>query len=361
MTLPLLRALQYREEKMAAKPPVALKREGIVGSTPQMRACLELLAQAAYSNTNVLITGETGTGKELFASAIHHNSPRAGGNFVVVDCTALPDTLVESMLFGHEKGAFTGADKSHKGLIKQADRGTLFLDEVGELPPHVQKAFLRGLQERRFRPLGGKQEIESDFRLVAATNRDLDEMVKEGRFRKDLLFRLKTFAIEMPLLRERQGDIRALAMYHVARLSDRYGTGTKGFSPEFLEALLAYAWPGNVRELFNAMERALTAAYMEPTLFPKHLPTHIRVELSRGSIKKNTPVKESPVRMDAPSEPFPTLKEFREALLAEGEKKYLQDLLLHCNGDIRETCRISGLGRARFYGLIKKYNISRPR
>lgn len=155
MTLPFIRALEYREEKKAAKVPVALKREGIVGSSPKLGACLDLLPQMSNSVANVLITGETGTGKELFARAIHENSPRAGKNFVVVDCAALPDTLVESVLFGHQKGAFTGADKAQDGLVKQADRGTLFLDEVGELPLSIQKSFLRVLQERRFRPVGG--------------------------------------------------------------------------------------------------------------------------------------------------------------------------------------------------------------
>ena len=167
MSLPLIRALQYREDTRTLGSPVALDREGIVGNSPPMKACFDLMAQASASDANVLITGETGTGKELFAAAIHKNSPRAEKSFVVVDCATLPETLVESMLFGHEKGAFTGADKAKDGLIKQADGGTLFLDEVGELPLSVQKAFLRVLQERRFRPLGGKREIESDFRLVS--------------------------------------------------------------------------------------------------------------------------------------------------------------------------------------------------
>ena len=179
-----------------------LKRNGIIGDSPKIAACLELLSQAAGSDVNVLITGETGTGKELFAKAIHSNSPRAKRNFVVVDCTALPETLVESVLFGHAQGAFTGADRSEEGLIKQADGGTLFLDEIGELPFLIQKRFLRVIQEHRFRPVGGRQEIESDFRLVAATNRNLESMVRQGRFREDLFFRLRTLTIELPPLRE---------------------------------------------------------------------------------------------------------------------------------------------------------------
>ena len=350
ITLPLLRALQYREAK---RPPVVLDRQGIVGSSPQIRACLDLLAETVNSEASVLITGETGTGKELFASAIHENSRRADKSFVVVDCTSLPDTLVESMLFGHEKGAFTGADKAYKGLIKQADTGTLFLDEVGELPFSVQKTFLRALQEHRFRPLGGTHEIESDFRLVAATNRDLDEMVKRGQFRKDLLFRLRSFAIALPPLKERSQDIKELAMYYVALFSERRGTGTKGFSPEFLEALDAYDWPGNVRELFNALERALAGAHLEPTLFPNHLPVNIRIKVARASVSKEKPSIAIPGGSPAISGVPPPLRGFREAT----EQKYLQNLISLTQGNIKEACRISGLSRSRLYVLMKKYQI----
>ncbi len=351
ITLPLLRALQYHEAK---RPPVVLDREGIVGSSPQIRACLDLLAETVNSEASVLITGETGTGKELFASAIHKNSRRADKSFVVVDCTSLPDTLAESMLFGHEKGAFTGADKTYKGLIKQADTGTLFLDEVGELPFSVQKTFLRALQEHRFRPLGGMHEIESDFRLVAATNRDLDEMVKRGQFRKDLLFRLRSFAIALPPLKERPQDIKELAMYYVALFSERRGTGTKGFSPEFFEALDAYDWPGNVRELFNALERALASAHLEPTLFPNHLPVNIRIKVARASVSKEKPSIAIPGGSPAISGVPPQLRDFRGAM----EQKYLIDLISLTKGNIKEACRISGLSRSRLYVLMKKYQIS---
>ena len=211
MALSIIRAIQYREERkgkrQGAGAPRLLKLDGIVGNCPKMKERFELVAQAADTETNVLITGETGTGKELFASAIHNNSLRAKKPFVVVDCSALPETLVESILFGHDKGAFTGAQKAREGLIKQADGGTLFLDEVGELPFPVQKAFLRVLQERRFRPVGTGAEISSDFRLIAATNRDLQKLVLEGVFRDDFLFRLRSFIIELPPLREREEDI----------------------------------------------------------------------------------------------------------------------------------------------------------
>ncbi len=361
MTLPLVRALQYRDEKKSGKPPrVVFKRGGIVGSSLAMEACLERLAQAANSNANVLITGETGTGKELFARAIHANSPRCERSFVVVDCAALPETLVESVLFGHQKGAFTGADKAHDGLVQQADGGTLFLDEVGELPLYVQKTFLRVLQERRFRPVGSRREISSDFRLVAATNRDLDHMVRSGKFRNDLLFRLQALNINPPSLMDHPTDIKELVLYQTARLCKGYGMGTKGLSPDFFDALERYNWPGNVRELFNALETAVSSARHEPTLFPKHLPLRIRVHAARTSVGKQG--RRETGRADAvpASKTLPSLREVRMAATAEAEKHYLNELLSVTNGSIKEACRISMLSRSRLYELLKKHAIAAP-
>ncbi len=356
LILPLVRALQYREEKKAKQAALPLRREGIVGSSTQMTRCLDLLAQVANSEANVLVTGETGTGKELFAVAIHQNSRRAHKNFVVVDCAALPETLVESILFGHEKGAYTGADRPRDGLILQADGGTLFLDEVGELPLSVQRSFLRVLQEKKFRPVGGKNEVQSDFRLIAASNRDLDQMVGQNRFREDLLFRLRAFMIEIPPLRERKEDIRDLLLYYAVELCDRYGIEGKDFSPEFMDLLLTYPWPGNVRELIHALERTLISARYERVLFPKHLPTHIRVQVARSSVGEKEPESPSP----APSSrAFPTIQEMRDRVVDEAERKYLHDLLSFTRGNIQEACRMSGLSRSRFYLLLKKYKISK--
>jgi two-component system, NtrC family, response regulator len=215
--LPLVRALQYREAKKEKRSPLVLKREGIVGNSPTMEIYMEYIAQAAASDANVLIAGETGTGKELFARAIHNNSGRANMAFITVDCASLPPTIIESILFGHEKGTFTGADTSREGLIKQADSGTLFLDEVGDLSLSAQKSFLRVLQEHHFRPLGAKREVKSEFRLIAATNRDLNKMVQEGKFRDDLFFRLCAFTIDLPPLRERLSDIKELIFYYVKK------------------------------------------------------------------------------------------------------------------------------------------------
>jgi two-component system, NtrC family, response regulator len=359
MTLPLIRALQYREEIKDKTPTKILDIEEIVGRSAQMKTCLHRLAQAASSDINILITGETGTGKELFAREIHKNSSRAAKNFVVVDCTTLTDTLIENILFGHEKGAFTGALKSHSGLIKQADGGTLFLDEVGELSLPLQKSFLRVLQERRFRPLGGSKEIGSDFRLVAATNRDLDAMTTTGHFRKDLLFRLKSLLIELPPLRKRREDIREIVMYYLKKLSDRHQSGIKGFSPEFLESFTSYEWPGNIRELVNTMERVFVSAKNERILFPRHLPMHIRVDLARASIADITEDGRKPPGDINSLSQLPSLREYRRQSIAETERQYLQDLLSITNGSIEKCCRISGLGRSRLYGLMKDHRIKR--
>ncbi len=359
--LPLIRALEYRAEKKALKPTVALKRQGIIGSAQKLTACFDLLAQASGSDVNVLIQGETGTGKELFAWAIHNNSPRAARNFVVVDCAALPETLVESVLFGHRRGAFTGADRSQDGLIKQADRGTLFLDEVGELPLAIQKSFLRVLQERRFRPVGGDQEVRSDFRLVAATNRNLETMVKQGRFREDLLFRLRTFIIPLPPLRECKDDIKELTFYYMDKFCGRFGIESKGMSPGFWDVLHDYKWPGNVRELIQALEKALLSAKDEPVLFPKHLPHHIRIQVTQDLLRKKEEPPERAASKPTSLKDLPKLQEIRDAAVSEAERQYLRDLIALTGDDIKKACQVSGLSRSRLYTLLKKYRTPESR
>jgi two-component system, NtrC family, response regulator len=361
MASQLTNALQYREEKKSARTLTVLKREGIIGDSLPIKNCLKQVSQAALSDINVLITGQTGTGKECFATAIHENSSRAEKNFVIVDCAALPETLVESTLFGHVKGSFTGADRDRDGLIKQADGGTLFLDEIGELPMSIQKAFLRVLQEHTFRPVGGKTEQKSNFRLIAATNRDLNQMAAEGLFREDLLFRIKSLIITLPTLKERTQDIQKLAMYYILKICEREKLDTKGFSPEFITKLESYNWPGNVRELFNALEWAISKARYESTLFPKYLPDHIRISIAQSSLVDQPPVSELTDQCDKKIFPrsIPRLKEFREAIILENEKKYLHELLALTNGNINKACNISGLGRSRLYGLMKNYGIAK--
>ncbi len=359
--LPLQRVIQYRDGlKKDQKSPVALNLDGIIGNSTPMKACFDLLAQAAGSDVNVLLAGETGTGKELFARAIHKNSERSEHSFVVVDCTALPDKLVESLLFGHKKGAFTGADETREGLVLQAHRGTLFLDEIGELPYSIQKVFLRVLQEQRFRPVGSKKEIKSDFRLIAATNRNLDQWVQAGRFRSDLLYRLRALIINLPPLREHPEDIGQMAIYHVTKLCERHQLAQKGFSPEFIETLSNYYWPGNVRELIKALEVAVAAAGPGQILFPKHLSEYIRIHATQTAVRKDLPPEYISNKTAESKRPLPSLKEFRKTAASQTERQYMQELAALTRGDIKDACRISGLSRSRFYELIKEHDVSFP-
>ena len=362
MILPLTRVLKYRDDlKKIQTPAFVLKRGNIIGDGPRMKACLEATTLAANSEANVLLTGETGTGKELFARAIHENSPRAHRNFIIVDCASLTETLAESALFGHEKGAYTGAVAAREGLVKQADGGTLFLDEIGELSLSLQKILLRILQEHRYRPLGGKEERESNFRLVAATNRDLRDMIDKGLFRQDLFYRIQSVNIQLPPIREHKEDIRDLAIHHIKVLCERYGVGMKGLSPELLDLLESYLWPGNVREMVNSLEHTIISAIQEPILLPQHMPNHIRIDVARASIDRRT--EEKPIAEEAALEitegisgsSFPDLR----TLLEQVEKHYCETLMHKVRGNVPEACRISGLSRTRLYERLKKYGIRR--
>lgn len=357
MELSLIRALEYRSQKQVLKTPLKIDRQGIIGNSPRLLMCIALMGHAAKSDANVLICGETGTGKELFAKAIHLNSIRNPKPFIVVDCTSLPHNLAESILFGHAKGAFTGADKSHEGLVEQADQGTLFLDEVGELPLNLQIKLLRVLQERKFRPVGSKTEIKSNFRLVSATNRDLDERVAKGKFRQDLLFRLRTFVIELPPIRGRQKDIEALANQYVEKFCNDYKYEKKKISEDFIETMTRYKWPGNVREFISAIESAVAVDPYSQTLFSKHLPNYIRVstlgpvaQQAKWSLESSGPETRQSLQ---------TLKDYRQEAIAEAEEKYLRNLMSRTNWQIAEACEISNLKKARLYQLLKVYNITK--
>ncbi len=371
ISLTLGRALKYREEKAGKAAGDTLDLTRVVGTSAGIKASLRLLGQAARSDSNVLITGETGTGKELFASTIHGNSKRQKSQFVVVDCAGLTESLVESTLFGHRKGAFTGAQDDRIGLVKLADGGTLFLDEVGEMPLPIQKAFLRVLQERTFRPVGDTREQTSNFRLMAATNRDLDNMVEKGEFRSDLLFRIKTMRIHLPPLAQRSADIRSLAQFHIDRLCSQYGMEKKAFGSDFFSTLESYSWPGNVRELFNILERAVVAAGNEKTLYTMHLPRTLRISVAKSQIKSMTgsevvaegrdPSDSVGVRKlgqgifeDIFDEELPSLRDFK----GTAEKVYLGELIRQCGGDLPKILKASKLSRSHFYSLLKKYGLS---
>ncbi|KIX12087.1 sigma-54-dependent transcriptional regulator [Dethiosulfatarculus sandiegensis] len=358
LILALMRALQFREQSRAAKHPALLKRNLIIGESHRINQCLSLVAQAAATEASVLITGETGTGKELFARAIHENSRRNSEPFVVVDCAALPDTLAESVLFGHEKGAFTGAEKPRSGLIRRANKGTLFLDEMGELPIELQKSFLRVLQEHRFHPLGSDREVESDFRVVVATNRNMEDMVQKGEFRQDLYFRLKAFEIHLPALRHRPEDIKPMVIFHTNRLCEHYGIPTRGFSPDFFEALALYDWPGNVRELVNTLEWVLARTVNEPTLFARHLPIEIRAKAARVTVEANREIELETEQEPARPEDIPSFKEYRKQKVEAAETGYLKLLLKQTAGDIQQAMAVSELSKARLYELLKKHGLS---
>ncbi|HVR19630.1 MAG TPA: sigma-54 dependent transcriptional regulator, partial [Polyangiaceae bacterium] len=255
--------------------------ENIVGSSQEMQLVFKSVAQIAPSRATVLISGESGTGKELVAAAIHHRSPRASGPFVRLHCAALAETLLESELFGHERGAYTGADRKREGRFEQANGGTLFLDEIGEISLSTQVKLLRVLQEREFERVGGNQTIHTDVRVIAATNRDLKAMVVAGRFREDLYYRLNVINLILPPLRQRSSDVPALAMHFLRRYAEENAKTITSISDAALTLLVNHAWPGNVRELENVIERAVVIAEGD-SLEPQHLPPELAASSRRG-------------------------------------------------------------------------------
>ncbi len=363
IALTLQRAIRFREQARQTHRVRVMDDDGVVGRSPRLKACLAQVATCAPTHANVLISGETGTGKELFAHLIHRNSSRKQMPFIIVDCASLPDKLAESILFGHKRGAFTGADRSQPGLLRQAHRGTLFLDEVGELLFALQKNLLRVLQERRYRPVGDIREQHSDFRLLAATNRDLASMVATGAFRQDLLYRLNTIGIQLPPLRQRHEDIKALAIHFANQGCRRAQIPEKGFSQDFFQMLEAYDWPGNVRELSNTMELVLAQAFAEPILFAKHLPVEMRAKGIKAAVRQSRqPLATSAAdrRGDTPppdGQPLPTFREYRDQQVERAERDYLLMLIERAKGNQRTAQRIAGLARTRLWELFKKHGL----
>lgn len=365
----LERALDYQQLNRQKAGPFAIDPCGIIGQSSGIRECMDRIATCAGSDANVLIQGETGTGKELVAAAIHANHTTIVGDYVIVDCSAMPETLVESVLFGHVKGAFTGADKLSEGLVKQADGGTLFLDEVGELPLSLQKAFLRVLQEKRFRPVGSSKEEQSRFRLISATNRDLEAMVQQGRFREDLLYRLKTVSIQLPPLRKRKEDIELLAHHFIQRFCRKISRKTKALLPETLDMLEGYPWPGNVRELASAIEKAVVSNPESPILYPMFFPKELRIHHARQKVGEKEgdgqPVIDISSTVNAmlssfyEAEPAPTLQSLRTDVLSRLESGYLQHILSGTGWDMEKSIAVSGLKKSQFYALMKKYDLKK--
>ncbi|MFO0611632.1 MAG: sigma-54 dependent transcriptional regulator [Polyangiaceae bacterium] len=337
----VLKSVRYAADRgpISAPSPSSRKRP-ILGSSAAMRRFLEMLEKLAPTNVSVLVHGESGTGKELAARALHELGPRPEGPFVALNCAAIPESLQESEFFGHERGAFTGATSQRKGAMELADKGTLFLDEVGELGLALQAKLLRALQERSFRRVGGEQDWPSDFRLVTATHRDLAADVEAGRFRSDLFFRLTVFELELPPLRERHGDLEILANAFIAASS----RGEARLTPEALRALEGYHWPGNVRELENAIMRALVVC-RDGVITPDDLPQRVR----SGS-QQTPPVSAvaAVASATAPSSARP---------LEELERQALETALEKTRGNVTEAVRILGIGRTTAYRLIKKYGM----
>lgn len=303
----------------------------IIAKSEKMQKVLEAVTQIARIDSTVYIHGESGTGKELIAKAIHLSSERKANPFVAINCAAIPEPLLESKLFGHEKGAFTGAIRSTKGLFAQAHEGTIFLDEIGDMSLPIQAKLLRVLQERQFYTVGGEKLVEVDVRVIVATNKDLEAQVKQGLFREDLFYRIHVIPVYLPPLRERKEDIPSLADHFLKKFRQQMKKEVKGLSPSALQRLMLHDWPGNVRELENTIEYAVAMTQQEVL-------TEEYVLQTKGALS---------------NEPLKPLKEARD----DYEKNYIIQLLEICKGNVSKAAKMAGKYRADFYDLLKKHNL----
>ena len=323
-----MREVQLLRRRLAALAPGT----DMIGSGPAMQRVFELVKKVAPANASVVIAGESGTGKEVVARAIHSLSQRKDKPFVALNCGAIPPTLIESELFGYERGAFTGADQRRLGNFELAHGGTLFLDEVGELPIEMQGKFLRVLEERKVRRLGGKSEVEVDVRVLCATNRDLKEEIKRGRFREDLYFRLHVFTIQLPALKERREDVPLLVQHFIEKFNGETGKHVQGVTPGAMNVLQGYAWPGNIRELRNTVERAMILTDGD-VIDEEHLPPDMR-----------------PTRPEAAVLRVPLGIQLREV-----EKEYILSSLQKNGGNKARTAEILGISEKTLYNKLNRY------
>ncbi|WP_136805633.1 sigma-54-dependent transcriptional regulator [Desulfosediminicola flagellatus] len=336
LRLALERAVDHRqvtEKKQQPREQQTTLQTGIIGESPKMQELLEMISYVAPTEATVLVYGESGTGKELVAEALHSNSERKGGPFIKVNCAALAESLLESELFGHEKGAFTGADRERDGKFVQADGGTLFLDEIGETSQAMQVKLLRVLQEHELQRVGGEKTIQVDVRIIAATNRNLEDEVKTGNFREDLYYRLNVVMLEVPPLRTRAGDIPLLVNHFVRKFAEKNRRSVQSVIPECMEALNSYPWPGNVRELENAIERGIILMRGDQ-LTQKSLP------LSVQNYKRQS-------APEADTEP---------ASLYEAEKRLVIETLAKTEGNKSEAARRLGITRKTLQNKLNKYD-----
>jgi two-component system response regulator GlrR len=336
LLLQIERALENRRLTSEVKRLEGLLQErygfdNVVARSEKMQRVLEVVSRIAKTDSTVYIHGESGTGKELIAKAIHLASERKNKPFVAVNCAALPETLMESELFGHEKGAFTGAVRSTKGLFTQAHQGTIFLDEIGDMSLSIQAKLLRVLQEREFYPVGGEKPLEVDVRVVVATQKDLEDQVKRGLFREDLFYRIHVIPIQLPPLRERKEDIPLLVEHFLRKYGQQMKKEVRSLAPTALQKLMLHDWPGNVRELENTIEYAV-AMTQQDTI------NEDSIFQTKGATSQ---------------EPFKPLKEAKDAY----EKSYLIHLLAVCEGNVSKAAKLAGKYRADFYDLLKKHSL----
>lgn len=324
-------ALKISGESVLSDESSEVWRSRIVTNSPLMEDLLAQARRVAQTDASVLLQGESGTGKELFARAIHDAGIRRANPFVAVNCNAIPENLFESELFGHRKGAFTGATRNHPGMFCEAHGGTLFLDEIGDLPQVFQVKLLRVLQERKVRAVGASEDIEVDVRVIAATHVDLQEAMEKGHFRQDLFYRLNVVGLNIPALAQRREDIPILAMHFLTRLASRYGPRVKGFSPEALEMLLNYEWPGNARQLHNVVEQSV--ALSTTPLIP--------VTLIQNALREERRT-------------MPSLREARQ----EFERDYLIRLLKMTQGNVSQAAKMAKRNRTEFYRLLNRYHLN---
>jgi two-component system response regulator PilR (NtrC family) len=354
-----LKVRQHVEACRLKQENVLLKRalnssysfSNIIGRSEPMLSVFKMIETIAKTSSTVLITGESGTGKDLIARAVHFNSMRHDQPFVALNCGAIPETLLESELFGHMRGAFTGADQNKKGLIEVAEGGTIFLDEIGEMNGSMQVKLLRVLQERRFRRLGGTEEVRADVRVIAATNQELPRLVAEGRFREDLFYRINVIGVHLPPLRERIEDISLLADHFLGKFSANMEKPVRAIARESYDRLLAYRWPGNVRELENAIERAV-AVEQTPTLLPESLPPYVRPA-------GDDPGPDRPEELPGGLSEFPALQEGFD-LEARGEdfyRHYIALALERSGGVQTRAAELLGMSFRSFRYYAKKFNL----
>ncbi len=350
-------ANHYKLEKDNLNLRTELRRtggwqEGIVGSSPVLRRIIDQARAVAETSATVLITGESGTGKEMLARFIHNISSRARAPFIACNIAALPESLVESELFGHEKGAFTGAATRRQGRFELADTGSLFLDEIGELSPSMQVKLLRVLQERQFERLGGKQLITVDIRIIAATNRNLEEMVDNGQFRADLYYRLNIVNLELPPLRERPNDIPILAAHFAAKASAKHGKPSPTFAATFLNRLTAYRWPGNIRELENVIERAVVisnASVLDDNLLPDKM-------ISQVNTVQNPPQPSAVPQLELDNGMLPPELSF-ETAITNFKRQLVRQALRECHGSRSEAAHRLKISRQYLHRLINELNV----